>query len=48
MKIEKVKIDLATGTEAHYVADVQSERDENHTIYTLTYEGYQSPWKVVA
>lgn len=46
--VEKVKIDLATGKEINYTTEVQQERDEQHPIYTLTYEGYQSPWKEVA
>ena len=47
MKIEKTKIDLNTGKRIEYVADVQSERDDTHTIYTLTFEGYQTPWTEV-
>ncbi len=48
MKIEKVMIDLKTGVQKNMIADVQSERDATHTIYTLTYEGYQTPWQEVA
>ena len=48
MKIEKVMIDLKTGARKNMEAHVQSERDEKHTIYTLTYEGYQTPWQEVA
>lgn len=48
MKIEKTKIDTKTGKQVNYVADVQSERDATHTIYSLTYEGYQTPWQEVA
>lgn len=48
IKVEKMKIDLATGKQINYVAEVQQERDEQHPIYTLTYEGYQTPWQEVA
>jgi len=45
MKIEKTKIDIKTGKRIEYVADVQSERDATHAIFTLTFEGYQTPWQ---
>jgi hypothetical protein len=48
MKVTKTKIDLKTGKQTDYIAEVQRERDEQHPIYTLTYEGYQTPWKEVA
>jgi hypothetical protein len=48
IQVEKVKIDLATGKQVNYVAEVQQEQDEQHPIYTLTYEGYQSEWHEVA
>lgn len=48
IRIEKTMIDLKTGTRKEMFAELQSERDEKHPIYTLTYEGYQSPWQEVA
>jgi len=45
IQIEMKKIDLKNGDVKNYVSDVQSEPDENHKIYTLTYEGYRSEWK---
>lgn len=48
IRVEKVMIDLKTGSQKDMFAEVQQERDEQHPIYTLTYEGYQTPWQEVA
>lgn len=47
IKIEMTKIDPKTRKANNYQAEVQSERDENHNIMSLTYEGYRSEWKLV-
>lgn len=48
LRIEKTLIDLKTGKHTEMFAELQNERDEQHPIYTLTFEGYQSPWQEVA
>lgn len=48
MKIEKTFIELKTGKRTDYVADVQSERDADHRIYTLTFGGFQTSWVEVS
>jgi hypothetical protein len=45
LRVEKTLIDLKTGIKKELFAEVQQERDVNHPIYTLTYDGYQSPWE---
>jgi hypothetical protein len=47
IRVEKTLIDLKTGQRKELFAEVQSERDEKHPIYTLTYEGYQTEWQEV-
>ena len=44
IKVEKTKVDLATGISMDYVATVQREKDATHQKYSLTYEGYISEW----
>lgn len=45
MKVEKKVIDLKTGEHQNFVADVQSNPDETHTIMSLTFEGYRTKWE---
>lgn len=47
IKIEKQQIDISTGKTIYYAAEVQQERDEKHNIFTLTFEGWQTPWERV-
>ncbi len=46
MRVEMVKIDLKTGERVELYADVANEQDTDHKIYSLTYEGYRTEWKV--
>lgn len=48
MEIQKVSIDLKTGHRTTLVATIQNERDENHKIYFLLYEGWRSEWVEIA
>lgn len=45
--VEKIVIDLKTGERKKLYATVQTEHDDTHTFYSLTYEGYRSQWSEV-